>query len=103
MLLTVCIEAGRQTLLILRGPDSASVPANGCLARCRLGRSRRSQLWLHFTPAPTLRGRFFQAKGDLRLLLTFTYHGCPHIPRKKFAACTSGLKPNQNIDDLSQR
>jgi hypothetical protein len=28
-----------------------------------------------------------QAKGDLRLLLTFTYHGCPRIP-------PVGLKPH---------
>jgi hypothetical protein len=58
----------------------SAVPANGCLARL--------PPWPHASIAdsgcnaplhPRFEAPLFQAKGDLRLLLTLTYHGCPRI------------------------
>src|SRR6185295_15010399 len=35
-----------------------------------------------------------QVQGDLRLLLTFTYHGCPHVSRPKFKYSASAVFAN---------
>jgi hypothetical protein len=75
MSLTVCIEAGRQTLTHtswtgvrfgsrkwMSGQAAALAPRN----------DRR--LLAYFNPYLRFEARLFQVKGDLRLLLTFTYH-----------------------------
>lgn len=57
---------------------SCPFPANGCLAKLLLWPRRRIARPSLTEPSHTrFESLLFQAPGDLRLLLTFTYHGCP--------------------------
>ena len=83
MLLTVCIEAGRKTLTHASWTGLEPVSrkwmsgqAAALAAHNDPGRSLTQSSHLRFESP------LFQAPGDLRLLLTLTYHGCQRIRRR---------------------
>ena len=91
MLLTVCIEAGRTTLTHTSWTGD-SVPANGCLAKLPLWPpSTIAVRWLTRPHRPRFEALLLKVQGDLRLLLTFTYHGCPQVPHIVFTAAAGGI------------
>jgi hypothetical protein len=79
MLLTVCIEAGRKTLTHTSwtglAPGSRKWMSGQAAALAAL--NDRWPFANSTASSSASRALLFQVQGDLRLLLTFTYHGCP--------------------------
>jgi hypothetical protein len=67
--------------LNLRERGSGLVPANGCLATLLLRwQSVRSRTVQNHIPQTAWENLLRQVRGNLRLPLTVTYHGCPASP-----------------------
>jgi len=82
MILTVCIEAGRSTLTHTSWTGPAPVSRKWMSGQAAaLATQKNRTPFTNLTALLTLRDLTlpgaWRPPGDLRLLLTFTYHGCP--------------------------